>query len=851
MEELLARGLSREEAGLLATPPAQFDLARGRCRAMARRQEQKKRREEVVEGILRDFGLAARKLAKSPAWAAVAILTLALGVGANTAVFSVLDAVLLRPFPYPEADRIVRVWPAKNFNGALVDEVAERVPGLELVGGSSGWGLTLTGAGEPAALDAEVVHPDLLRVLGARPEVGRLFTDEEALEGSDAVVVLSHALWVSRFGADPAVIGKAIALDGYEHASRTVVGVMEPGFLSPFGERDVWVPLRRRPALDPGQDDSWYVNTVLARLAPGASVASVSEELRAAARDLHAAYPVVVDEEDVAAASVAGLAESVVGDVRLTLWIVSGTVGLVLLIACANLANLLLARGAEQAREMAVRSALGARRWRLVRQSLAESALVGALGGGSGLALAWLGVRRLAADLSQALPPGRPLELDASVFVFALAVSGLAVLAFGLAPALAVTGRSLTGQLQARGRGGASRGARRFDRTLVAAEIALATVVVAAAGLVGRSFWTLARTDAGFDGEGLAVVQMSIPDARYPQGDAQTLLVESVLTRIRALPGVQETGAAHLMPLTSDNWSFPVLPDGFQPEADRPLPSAQFRIVAGDYFGLLAIPVLQGEVFPPAGPPAEEGLMVVNESFARRFYPDGDAVGRTVRVFGSIPFRVVGVVGDIRQHALDQAPLPEIHVPYSNSSFAGGRFYLMARDGGDPAILAARMRDAVWEVDPELALPDVTTFEEVRAASVARERLLAAVLLAFAALSLALGATGVYGVTSFSVRARTREMGIRLAIGGAPSRVLLATLMTELAPALAGMALGGLGALAAGRLLGSLLYEVQPHDPLVLAGALALLGTAALVAAWLPARRVTRRVDPVQTLRAE
>jgi predicted permease len=851
MERLQAAGCSADEARRQVYDAEEFERARRACVRIGRRRLTRQRWEERMGGLVRDLRYAERRLRRSPGYTSVVVLTLALAVGANTAVFNLVDSVLLRPLPYSGAERLVQVWPEKNFNAALAREVAARARTLESVAGISSWELTLIGEGDPLAPRVRVVHPDYFRVLSATPHLGSFFGPEAGLAGNDAVVVLSHALWMNRFGGDPSVVGRTLELDGYDHERRLVVGVMAEGFVPPTGPADLWVPLRTDPTLTVGQDETWYVNYVIARLAPGASVDDATRDVARVAAELGVEDPVSVTEDDVRVARVRPLADSLVGDIRPTLWALLAVVALVLAIACANLASLALARAESQRRELAVRGSLGATRARLVRHVIAESLVLGSLGGAVGLFLAWSALAFLAPVLAQALPASARIGLSGPVLLFTLGLSVGAGVVVGVGPALRVRDRGLQDDLRAGTQGaGGTRRRSLVNRLLVAGEVALATLVVVTSVAVGRRFVELIRTDPGFETLGVVTVQVPVPFGRYPQGEPQVTFARQVLERVQALPDVERAGFIHLLPLTTANWSFPILADGWEPRADQPLPSENFRVVAGDYFGALGIPLLRGEGFDPTSVgPADENPMLVNEAFARRYFPDGDVLGRTVRLFGNRPHQVIGVVGDVRQFTLDREPLPEMYVPYS--TFSPGRLWVMARGSGDLGALGAAIRAAVWEVDPRIPVPTIQTLDAVRADSVARERLVTGLLATFAGLALILGIVGVYGVTAYAARGRRREWGVRLALGARPDGVVRSALATEMTPVVVGAVLGLAVALLAGRVAGSLVSGVDARDPVTLTLVPLALVVAAALAAWLPVRRITRRLDPVAVLRAE
>lgn len=849
VEARVARGEDPGEARAAVLREEGFARARQTLVAQARRGRTRRGWRDALEGTWRDLGLACRRLWRTPAFALAAVLTLALGVGANTAVFTVLDAVALRPLPYPDPGRLVAVWPGKVLNSALVREVEERTPSLRGVAGNARWQFTLLEGDDPRLLDAEMVHPAWLETLGARPHLGRLFADEEHQEGADAVVILSHGLWVERFGADSTVVGRVLALDGYDHEARRVVGVMSPTFAGPEGPAHVWAPLRWSATMAVSDDPSWHLNGVVARLAPGADPLRASAELAAVARGLHREFPVAVPEDHLPMARVAPLGEVVAGELGTTLWLLLGTVGLVLLIASANLANLLLARGEARAREAAVRVALGAGRGRLLRQSLAEAAVLAGAGCLAGVAAGWVVLALLRGELAGALPALSTVQTNPRVLLFALVTTGTAVLLAAGLPALRAASADPRLRLgSGTSGGGRDRSSHRLNRLLVTSQLALATAVVVAAGLVGKSFRSLLLTDPGFQSRGVFTAELSLPMNRYP-GGAQRDVVDRLVRRVQALPGVESAGGIHLLPLTASNWNFPILPEGHVPRADEPLPSANYRVVAGDYFGTLGIPLLAGELPAREGAGPPERLMVVNQAFGERFFPGQDPVGRVVQLFGNQPFQVAAVVGDVRQHALTARALPEMYVYFGSSS--PGRIQLMVRGTLDRDGMAVALREAVRSEDAALPLVGFRSLDEVRGASLARERLVTLLLGGFGGLALLLGALGVYGVTSYTVRARLRELGIRTAIGGSPGSVLAGALARALGPVVLGLALGAAAALAVGQLLGGLLYQVEPRDPTVLLTTLTALAAAATVAAWLPVHRAARRLDPVAVLRAE
>lgn len=853
VEELVASGVPEAEARRRVLE--EFgDLRRVRdaCYQIAKQRQRKMRREDVIGAMGRDMRVAVRGLRRHPAFAGAAVLTLALGIGATVAMFSVVESVVLRPLPYPRSDRLVAVWPAANFNVAMVEHF-RAAPSLGAVAGLSRWAFTLTGEGDPERLDGVAVDPDYFDVFDVRAAYGRTFTADERYYDRAGVVLLGWDFWQRRFGGDPGVIGRRIAIEGHRETSREVVGVLPPEHQPPGAPVDLWVPLSTGPGYTVAQDSSWYVNDVVARLAPGAEVQQARVEVRELARRLRAEFPGRFTDDYVQSADVAPLIDVIVGDVRGGLLVMLGAVALVLVIACANVANLLLARNAERGYQLALRSALGATRARLVRQSLAESLVLALLGGTVGLLLAWWSLTLLESGVRLALPRGVQVTPSLPILLFALVVILGSVLLFGLLPALHGARRDITGEMKAGGRRGRSDGSRQHGlrRVLVAAEVAISVVLVAGAGLLLRSFGQLYGTDPGFRADDVLVLELARPGAEWAdRRGAVAAYYRQVRERLLAVPGVTSVGGIQLMPLTGGNWSFPYLAEGHEPGPDGNLESANFRVVTPGYFRTLGIPLLRGrdlEITDRAGE-AEVGL--VNEAMAQSLWPGEDPIGKEILLFGSQPFTVVGVVGNVRQFALDREPLPEMYRPISQ--FSAGSMHMMVHggEGREVASLTPRLREIVWEVDPDVPIPFVGTLESVVADSVARARFFAAVLAGFGLLALLLGAVGVYGVTAFAVTGRLPEYGVRIALGAAPSSIVRSAAATGFPPVLAGVATGLVSALAAGRLLSSLLYGISPSDPLTFLAVTGVLGGAAAVAILVPARRAAR-VDPVEVLRAE
>jgi len=807
-----------------------------------------------MESLAKDVVRTLRDLRRNPGFATVTLLTLALGIGANTAMFSVLEGVVLRPLPYHEPHRLVAVWPAMNFNVSLADSVGSKAPTLEGVAGIAHWGLTLTGDGDGGAesVRAAVVSTSYFDVVGVPPARGRGFLPEERDPERSDVVVLSHGYWERRFGADPEVLGRRIRIEGYDKESRQVIGIASPGFQPPDRRVDVWIPLHLRSGHTVATDSTWYVNELVGRLAPGVTVERAGAEVARAARTLQAEFPERLDEELVRLATVTPLLDELLGNAGGILWILLGAVGLVLVIACANLANLLLARGNAQARDAAVRTALGATPARLIREHLTASAVLALLGAGLGLGLAQATLSFLLPGLSPSqLPRADQVGLSPGVLAFTAGLAVISALAFGLVPALRIGIGGLRGTLEGGGRGGTGdRNTHRLNRVLVAVETALAVVLVISAGLMLKSVWKLYRTDPGFDPRGVVAVEIAPPTTRYQsQGEVSRAFLARVEEGMRAIPGVEAVGAIHLLPFTLSNWSFPYLAEGHTPPENAPLPSANFRIVTPEYFATVGIPLLRGRGLTRADGPGDLPVGLVNEAMGDLLWPGEDPVGKEIKVFGNEPVQVVGVVGNVRQHGMEREPRPEMYRPFLQYSWPGVVMMVRA-SGADATTLAPALRRAVWAADPDVPVPSIQPLDQVMADSMARPRLFAQLLGAFGLLGLLLGVVGIYGVMSYAMGARLRELGVRAALGAEPGTLLRDAMAMGMVPVGVGLALGGGGAWMATRLLEGALYGVPPRDPGTFLVVMATLGAAALLANWIPARRASR-VDPAEVLRSE
>ena len=822
-----------------------------------------------METLRQDIRFGLRTLLKRPGFTLVAVLTLALGIGANSAIFSVVNAVVLRPLPYGAPERLVALWGNLNQKGfeelelsapEFVDFRQRGAHVFEDVAAYSQGGFNLTGAGEPERIQGAYATASLFSTLGVAPLKGRAYTEEEDRPGSNDVIVISHSLWQRRFGGDLSVVGKSITLDGRPN---TVVGVMPADFHFPDKDTDIWKPAAfDADLLSPNNRGSHFLNAV-ARLKPGFTTARAGEEVAALARaqgqENANNYPRGFG------ASVRPLDEEVVGpSVRTSLFVMLGAVGLVLLIACANVANLLLARAASRRKEVAVRTALGAGRARIMRQLLTESVMLALAGGAVGIVLALWGVDLLVALAPEGTPRVAEVGLDARVVGFTFGVSLLTGVIFGLVPALYSSKVDLNESLKEGGRGGtegASRG--RLRGLLVVGEFALALVLLAGAGLLVKSFTRVLEESPGFDSRGVLTMRLVLSQSKYNGYDQHRAFYSNLFTRLRQLPGVEAVGANNLLPLNGSGGSRGFLIEGRPVPQGQSHPEEQLRFITPGYFEAMRVPLLRGRDFEDRDVTGQTRVAVVSRSMAERHWPGEEAIGKRF-AYANIRrgsehqpewIEIVGIVGDIKHRGLDLESKPEIYVPvyqplFTNRPTPPLSLYVAVRTSGDPAALASSVRREVAAVDPEQPLANVRTMEERLAESVAQRRFNMTLLGVFACVALVLAGVGVYGVMAYAVARRTHEIGVRVALGAQRSDVVRLVLRQGMWLALAGVGVGVAGAYAATRLMTGLLYGVSPTDPLTFLGVSALLTAAALLACLVPARRATK-VDPMVALRYE
>ena len=858
VRDLAARGLDPAAAQLEAARRfGDIEFTRHYCRDEDRRRDREARQAMTFGELRQDFSYALRALRAARGFTVVALLTLAIGIGATTAVFSVVRGVLLAPLPFAEPERVQRIWSRNTQDAQPRGPVSENdfldfraaakqwssMAGWFYVAGGSS--VDLTGTGAPEQLSGAYVTDDFFETLRVPALVGRWTRREEHVAGADRVVVLSHGVWQRRFGGDPGIVGTSLTLAGEPYV---VVGVMPPRFTFPAERLDVWMPLSRLGEDDiPRRRENRFLG-VIGRLAPGATEASAVAELDAIAGRLAREHP---ENERIAGVTVVSLHEALTGDVRRPLLVLLGAVGFLLLLTCANLAGLLLARGSTRERELAVRAALGAGRGRITRQLFTENVVLALLGGALGLFVAWVGVRLLARYGAGELPRADDIRIDAPVLLFALGASLLSGLLFGLVPALRSATRDLRASLAAGARGSTGTAGQRLRSALVVAEVALALVLAAGAGLATRSFSRMLDVNPGFDTERVlaATMSLNLGDPTMSEEEFRRTYpthYATVLERVRAVPGVESVGAAKFAPLGGEGEPRDAWATGSRYSEADPLRSSVMHVTPG-YFRTLGIPLLSGRDFEMSERIGSPLVFIVNASFAKAMFPDGDAVGRTINVFGQ-PFPIVGVVGDVRQRSLTEPAAPMMYI--SQLQNPRSRVVLFVRSAGDPLQLVDEVREAVWSVNRNQTFTEIAPFATIVGETVARPRLLAALLALFGAVGLSLAALGIYGVLAFAVAQRRQEIGVRIALGATPAQVMRLVLGRGLVLAAAGASIGLLAALSTGRVMRTVLYETSAADPVTLVVTTLLLLAVALVASMLPARRALR-IDPGVAMRPE
>ena len=796
--------------------------------------------------MLNDLRYAVRALRKSPGFTAVAVATLALGIGANSAIFSVVNTVVFHALPYPHAERLVRVQEKTQSFGYMdisypnfLDWAAQNTvfENQALVRPES---FTLMGAGEPERIKGVKVSSGLFATLAMHPTRGRDFLPQDDRKGAGPTVILSDELWKRRFGGDAAAIGRTIRLDGTGY---TIVGVMPAGFKLPLMPSDLMVPV----GLDADMNRGNHYLVAVARLKPGVTVEQVRSNLDVIARGLERQYP---DTNSHWALQADGLQELLAKEFRPPMLILAGAVGLVLLIACANIANLLLTRATARRREFAIRSALGAGRWRLARQTLTESVVLALAGGGLGLLVASWGIDLLVLLKPDDIPLVQVIRIDASVLGFTLAISLLTGLLFGLTPALESWRVQLSETLKEGGRTSAGTLSRHgLRRALVVSEIALSLVLAIGAALLVRSFIRVAHVDPGFRPESVITMQLSLPEATYPDDVKTVSFYSRLLENYRRIPGAGVVGAVQNLPMAKENSQTPFsVEDQPKPERATDYPFTEYSMVAGNYFQAMGIPLRRGRFFTDSDKPGSPPVMIIDETLAAQYWPGQDPIGKHISVMGNKPLEVVGVVGHVKHYGLDQKARVETYYPFRQVPMHD--MYIVLRTVSDPAAVIAAVRREVHAMDKDLAVDKVRTMGSLVNASMATRRFSMVLVGVFAGLAVLLAAIGIYGVMAYSVAQRSHEIGVRMALGAKRADVLKLVVGDSLLLCLAALLLGIPSALATARVLSSFLYDTKPNDPVVFTAVSLLLTGVALTATYIPARRAMK-VDPLVALRYE
>jgi predicted permease len=848
-EESVRRGMSPEEAKRAA-----------RIRLGGPTQLKETNRElqglPAIETFLQDTRYAFRMLRKNPGFTAVAVLTLALGIGANTAIFSVVYAVLLKPLPYTNPEQLFTAFQANAQQGTAetgcsylnFEEWRAQNHAFSELAGIVAHQLTLTGRVEPTVVNTSVVTPEFFALVDVKPLAGRIFFPQDGKQGAPPVALVSEDLWRGRFGADPNIIGTSINLD---QRPFTVIGIMPGAFRTPFfTKQEVWIPLVQDPVFSTFMPNrGLHLLPVIGRLKPGVSVAQAQAEMDAISGRLAAEFPA---ENNGWTVRLVPLQKEIVGDVRTALLVLLGAVGLVLLIACANIANLLLTRATSRSKEIAVRTALGAGRARIIRQLLSETAVLGLLGGAVGIALAYWGVKALSSLLPSSLPQMNPIRVDYFVLGFALLLSAIAGLAFGLVPAMFAANADIQNALREGARSGESRNRRRARSFLAVVEISLAMVLLMTAGLLLRSFARLTSVSPGFDAQHIVKADISLPQFQYSTPQQWAAFSEELLARIQSDPGLQDSAVVVPRPIADRNVNLPFDIVGNPPSSASASRTASFVSVSPDYFRVMGIPLLAGRFFNQHDISSAPRVSIISEAMARLYFPNQNPLGKQL-TFGFPPNgeamrEIVGIVGNVRDVALGQNPGAMMYVPFAQAPFWGAN--LVVKSTLSTSSVAAAIRQEVQKMDKDVPVTDVAKMPDLIDASVAQPRFRTFLLGLFAGMALVLAATGIFGVISYSVSRRTNEIGIRVALGASRNTILSMILGETLALTFAGLAVGLPCALAASHLVGHMLFDVSANDPATLAAVAFSLAVVAALAGYIPARRAVR-VDPMAALRYE
>jgi putative ABC transport system permease protein len=815
-----------------------------------------------MENLWQDIRYGVRSLWKRPGFTAVAVITLALGIGANTAIFSVVNATLLRPLPFKEPERVVMVWGFLPKMAQTADQLPsssgnfvslrEQNHSLENLAAFRSWGWQLTGGGEPELLRGARVSSDFFKAVGVNPILGHSFTSEEDMPNRASIAIISYGLWQRHFGSDQNVIGKTMTLTGQ---NVMVVGVMPQGFQFPGGanmisglqfalQNDVWMPLA---LTDEDKRQQGNLNLALiGRLKSGVSPDQAQTELRTLQQNL----PLGKVEYTV---NVVPLHQQMVGKIRKLLLVLLATVALVLLIACANIANLLLARATSREKEIAIRSALGAGRLRLIRQLLTEALVLSLAGGALGFLLAVWGSSMLVSLVPKDVPRIHEVSVDGRILIFTLLVSVVTGVVFGMTPALQASKLDLNESLK-EGLRGTTTGLRenRLRSLLVVSEVAMALILLVSAALLTKSFVRLLDVNPGFNPANVLALDIQLPNlppSRYAKDEEQTAFFQQLMERVEALPGVSEASGVVTLPLSGAFESTDLIVPGRESTAEGQRPEADYTAVTTDYFRTMQIPLLQGREFTTQDRQGAPGVVIINEALARSQWPNDDPIGKRFTIgFEKEPREIVGVVGSIKQTTLDAEVRPAMFMPHLQSPTGG--MTVLVRTATEPLALAAAVREQVRGLDKDVPVTNIRTMDQVFDASVAQPRFSMLVVALFAVLALVLSSVGIYGVMAYSVSRRAHEIGVRMALGARSGQVLKLVLKEGMTLVVLGIAIGLFGALALTRLLATLLFGVSAKDPITFISVATLLAAVAFIACYIPARRATK-VDPLVALRYE
>ena len=804
-----------------------------------------------MQTLMQDLRYGARMLLKMPGFTLIAVVTLALGIGANTAIFSVVNTVLLRPLPFKDPERLMMIRETKlpqfpEFSVAPGNflEWQKQNTVFERMGAIRDITYNLIGSGNPEQLNAERVTDGFFAMFGVQPQLGRDFLPEENLPGGDNVVLLSHGLWQRRFGGNPDIINQTILLSGQRY---TVVGIIPATYSFGRPDTELWTPMAFTP--QQAQEYGGHYLAAVGRLKPGITVEQARTEMSVIANRLAKQYPADTGWD----VKLTPLLEFTVRSIKPALLVLLAAVAFVLLIACVNVANLLLARAAGRQKEIAIRTALGAGRWRIVRQLLTESVLLSLAGGALGLLLANWGLDLLLKLAPQDLPRISDVSLDGRVLAFSAVATLLTGVIFGLVPALQASKPNLNEVMKDAGRGSTEGGQRQLVRsTLVVLEVASALVLLVGAGLMIKSFWHLRQVDPGFNPNNALAVTVSLPQTKYPKDNQQSAFFQQLLEKVKTLPGVQAVGATNVVPLSGNDFVLAFEIDGRPPLPPGTGQSTNYYSASADYFKAMGIPLRRGRWFTERDTNDTPKVAVINETMAQKIFPNEDPIGKRLtfddRQKTPAWFEIVGIVGDVKHYGLDQTTTLQTYEPSTQQTFAA--MTLVVRTAGDPTSLSAAIRNAVLQLDKEQPVSNLKTLNQFVSTSIVQQQFAMLLLGVFAAVALLLAAVGIYGVLSYAVTQRTSEIGIRLALGAQAKDVLRLVLGQGMKLAGLGVALGLLAALALTSLMKTLLFGVSATDPLTFGLIALLLLSVAFVACWIPARRATK-VDPMIALRCE